>query len=155
MTAGDERGSATLLIIGFAVVLLLAIAWSSTPARRSCSARASTPSPTAPRCTAPTSAPQGGEVYTGGLGDAPLELTQAQARAAVRAYLASVGAYRDLPRPDLDVAVDGDRSRRHLTAPLDLPLTVPGGPHTTLVSAKAVRSSILTERLMALSAADQ
>ena len=67
--------------------------------------------------------------------DGDLELTAAQARAAVRAYLADVGAYRKYPGLTAQVAVTVTTVEVRLTAPVDLPLTIPGSPERPTVGA--------------------
>jgi hypothetical protein len=79
----------------------------------------------------------GDDVYTGGLGDERLAITQAEARAAVDAYLARAGAHAKYP--GLKAIVDTDPAtqtvRVRLSAPLHLPLTVPGGPTDAVIGA--------------------
>jgi hypothetical protein len=79
----------------------------------------------------------GGDVYQGGFGDGRLAVTEGEARAAVQAYLQRAGAHTRYP--GLTAHVDADPAtqsiRVRLTAPLHLPLKVPGGPESALVSA--------------------
>ncbi|GEP34773.1 hypothetical protein NSZ01_25410 [Nocardioides szechwanensis] len=77
----------------------------------------------------------GRDVYQGGVPDERLELTEAQARIAVRDYLRDVGAYRKYPGLSYDVRVDDTRITVELRAPVDLPLTVPGSPEHPVVGA--------------------
>lgn len=53
------------------------------------------------------------------------------------AYLSSTGAYDKFPGLRVEVGVDAasDKVLVHVSAPLDLPLTIPGAPETTTVSA--------------------
>lgn len=69
---------------------------------------------------------QGAEAYRGGLGEADLELSVEEARAAVRDYLSASGAHRDHPGLTASVRVRGDEVVVVLSAPVDLPLTMPG-----------------------------
>jgi hypothetical protein len=71
------------------------------------------------------------------LADDRLELTAAQARQAVGAYLRSTGAYSRYPGLAYRVRVDpSTRSVEvSLRAPLDLPLTVPGSPEVAMIGA--------------------
>ena len=64
-----------------------------------------------------------------------LAQTRAQAQAGVQDYLTSVGAYRDYPGLRFVVSVAATGSWCGVSAPVDLPLTVPGGPDGALVSA--------------------
>jgi Putative Flp pilus-assembly TadE/G-like len=79
----------------------------------------------------------GDEVYQGGLGGGRLMVTEADARTAVHDYLQRAGALAKYP--GLKVSVDADpfsqTVRVHLTAPLHLPLKVPGGPESALIGA--------------------
>jgi hypothetical protein len=79
----------------------------------------------------------GNDVYDGGIRDGRLAVTQAEARAAVHDYLQRAGAYAKYP--GLKVHVDADPAapsvRVRLTAPLHLPLKVPGGQETALIGA--------------------
>jgi len=80
---------------------------------------------------------QGLEVYGGGLGHR-LRLTRAEATAAVGDYLTRTGARRRYPGLSFDVTVADHRVQVHLTAPLDLPLRVPGSPAHPSVGATGV-----------------
>jgi hypothetical protein len=79
----------------------------------------------------------GREVYEGGVPDERLELTAARARAAVGDYLRATGAFARYPGLSYDVRVEpATRSVRvELSAPLDLPLTVPGSPQRAEIGA--------------------
>jgi hypothetical protein len=93
----------------------------------------------------------GDGVYTGGLGDDRLAITEAEARAAVHDYLQRAGAYAKYP--GLTVRVNADPAtltiRVHLTAPLHLPLTVPGGPETATIGSTGSAIVALDPRLPA------
>jgi hypothetical protein len=79
----------------------------------------------------------GDDVYTGGLGDERLAITEAEARAAVVDYLARAGAQAKYPGLKAFVSADPATQtvRVRLTAPLHLPLTVPGGPTDAVIGA--------------------
>ena len=79
----------------------------------------------------------GDDVYTGGLGDERLAITEAEARAAVAAYLQRAGAHARYPGLEATVRADAGSQtiRVRLTAPLRLPLTIPGGPESALIGA--------------------
>ena len=53
----------------------------------------------------------------------------------MRAYLSDVGAYGDHPGLTFAVEVTGNRVVVTVAAPVDFPLTVPGGPATARISA--------------------
>lgn len=131
----DDRGSASPLIIGFAVLLLLTVAVVIDASSAFLHRQGLDTLADGAALSGADAGAEGGEVYTGGLGEQPLELTRARARAGVRAYLSSVGAYRTYPGLAYDVSVRDDRVVVRLSAPLDLPLTVPGAPDSTRVSA--------------------
>ena len=137
----DEHGQTTLLVIGFATVVAMAIAVvvdaSAAYLQRS-----------GLNTLADGAALQGAdlgvageELYSGdglgdGLGGGDLAVTRAQADAAVRDYLRSVGAYDEFPGLSAQVSVrGGDEVVVRLSAPLDLPLTFPGSPDAGRVSA--------------------
>jgi hypothetical protein len=86
-------------------------------------------------------AAEGRDVYRGGLGDTDLRLSPHVARAAVRDYLRGSGAYAAHPGLSFDVAVDGTSIRVTVAAPVDLPLTVPGGPERPVV--RSVGSAVV------------
>ena len=79
----------------------------------------------------------GREVYTGGVPDGRLDVTADAVRGAVRDYLVASGAYDAYPGLTFEVAVDRDSSsvEVRVTAPLDLPLTVPGSPGVASIGA--------------------
>ncbi len=89
------------------------------------------------RWPAPTSGAAGDEVYTGGLGDDRLAITEAEARAAVHDYLVRAGAHTKYPglRPSCRPTPTTQTVRVRLTAPLHLPLHVPGGQDSALIGA--------------------
>jgi len=78
----------------------------------------------------------GADVYTDGLPDERLRVTEAAVRAAVADYLHQVGAHGRYPGLTFDVGVGRDqRVTVELSAPLDLPLTFPGSPSSPRVGA--------------------
>lgn len=132
----DESGQTTLLVIGFAMVIAMAIAVvvdaSAAYLQRS---GLDTVADGAALYGADLGA-TGEDVYTGGVPEQQLALTTAAARRAVEEYLRSVGAYRSYPGLAVQVAVaGGDTVEVRLSAPLDLPLTFPGSPDGSAVSA--------------------
>ena len=70
-----------------------------------------------------------------GVTEDTLALTPSRARQAVGAYLSASGAYASYPGLSFTVRVRGDRVEVHLTAPLDLPLSVPGSPERASIGA--------------------
>ena len=136
MSRRDERGNVTLLVIGFATVLAMAVAVvvdaSAAYLHRS---GLDTLADGAALHGADLGA-TGEDVYTGGVPEQQLAVTQRDAQRAVADYLASVGAYRSYPGLVAQVSVaDGTTIQVRLSAPLDLPLTFPGSPSGSTVSA--------------------
>lgn len=140
----DEVGQTTLLVIGFATVIAMAIALvvdaSAAYLQRS---GLDTVADGAALYGADLGA-TGEEVYTGGVPEGRLALTASDARRAVEEYLRSVGAHRSYPGLSVQVAVlGGDTVEVRLSAPLDLPLTFPGSPEAAIVSATGSAVSTL------------
>ncbi|MDH2413960.1 pilus assembly protein TadG-related protein [Nocardioides sp. CER19] len=137
-----ERGSTIPLIVGFAGLLLVAIAVvvDATAAylqRQSLDTLADGAALRGADLGA-----QGLEVYAGGLGSGRLEITEQAARLAVAGYLTDTGAYRRFPGLSFDVSVGTERVVVRLHAPADLPLHVPGSPDRPLVGASG--SAVVT-----------
>ena len=134
----SERGSSLPLIVGFLIMLLVLVAVvvdaSAAYLRRQ---SLDTLADGAALRGADLGA-EGGEVYAGGVAGQQLRLTSATVRSAVHAYLRSTGAYARYPGLSVD-SVRVDAGRRtvevHLSAPLDLPLSVPGSPTSPRVGA--------------------
>lgn len=132
-----DRGQVSLMIIGFAFVLLVAIAVvvdaTAAYVQRS---GLSTLADGAALHGADVGA-TGRDVYEGGVPDERLSLSADVARAGVGAYLRAVGAHRRYPGLRHSVRIDlaTQRVTVRLTAPLDLPLTVPGSPSVATVGA--------------------
>jgi hypothetical protein len=133
----DERGQTSVLIVGFAVVvlMLIAVVVDATAAyiqRQGLSTLADGAALRGADVGA-----TGEEVYAGGVGDDRLDLARARARSAVRGYLRDVGAHARYPGLSYTVTIDrgSERVVVRLRAPLDLPLTFPGSPETASVSA--------------------
>ncbi|MFC7362579.1 Tad domain-containing protein [Nocardioides astragali] len=133
----DEQGQVTLLIVGFASILLMAIV-TLIDASAAYLQRQGLDN------LADGAALYGADlgsagVYEQGL-DAP-RLTQQEAavEAAVRAYLTKAGAEGKYPGIEVGVRVDPvNRSVTvRLEAPLHLPLTIPGSPSNPKVTASS------------------
>ncbi|GAB3992755.1 pilus assembly protein TadG-related protein [Nocardioides marmoraquaticus] len=120
----DETGSITPLVIGFVLVVavLVAVVVDASAAylrRQSLNATADA------AALAATDGLQGEQVYTQGLGRTA-EIDPRAARSYVAAYLAGSGAARRYPGLDWDVRTTDDTVVVRLSAPLRLPLRVPG-----------------------------
>ncbi|KAA1424301.1 pilus assembly protein TadG-related protein [Nocardioides antri] len=131
----DDRGQTSVLIIGFAAVVLLLVvvvvdAGAAYLERQGLDSLAD-----GAALYAADAAAEGRDVYRGGLDDGDLHLSADVARAAVGDYLRSAGAYDAHPGLRYSVAVRGDRVVVEIAAPVDLPLTLPGGPQRPTVRA--------------------
>ncbi|MGB0100877.1 MAG: pilus assembly protein TadG-related protein [Nocardioides sp.] len=133
----DEEGQATVMIIGFAFVLAMAVAMvvdaSAAYLQRQ---ELDTVADGAALRGADLGA-TGREVYTGGVPEGRLDLSAERVRSAVHDHLAASGAYVSYPGLSFRVDVDHAASTVtvHVTAPLDLPLTVPGSPGVATIAA--------------------
>jgi hypothetical protein len=135
VTRREEQGQASLIIIGFAVVILFLVvvvvdASAAYLKRQSLDTVAD-----GAALYAADLAAEGTEVYAGGLGTGDLRLTRGAADRAVRAYLAETGARHKHPGLTYAVQVSDTRVVVRLTAPVDLPLHLPGGPERPQVNA--------------------
>ena len=142
-----ERGSVTPLIVGFAVVLALGIAL-VTDATAAYLQRSglSTLADGAALSGADAGA-TGRSTYTQGVPTDDLPVDAAAARAGVEAYLRRVRAAQEYPGLRWTVRVDPATSSVHvqLSAPLDLPLEIPGAVTETTVTAQGEASSLVGE----------
>lgn len=131
----DERGQVSVLIIGFAAILLLAIAVVIDASAAYLQRQGLDTLADGAALRGADLGATGEDVYRGGVPDGELELTAARARDAVHAYLSDVGAYRKYPGLSAHVVVTATTVEVRLTAPVDLPLTIPGSPEHPVVGA--------------------
>lgn len=141
MRRRDETGQTTVLIVGLATVLLMMVAVvvdaSAAFLRRQ---DLDTVADGAALAGADAGSRNLHALYAGGLdGDVRLDQATAVARAAVAAHLRATGAHAAYPGLTYTVTFDAsdDSVTVRLSAPLDLPLTLPGSPETTRVGAVA------------------
>ena len=143
----DQRGSVTPLIVGFATILALGIAL-VTDATAAYLQRSglSTLADGAALSGADAGA-TGRSTYTEGVPVDDLPVDAAAARAGVEAYLRQVRAHEEYPGLRVAVRVDAATSSVHvrLTAPLDLPLAIPGAAEDATVAAEGEASSLVGE----------
>ncbi len=143
----DEQGQVTLLIIGFAFVLLVGIAVvvDATAAYLQRSGLSSLADGAA--LHGADLGATGRDVYEGGVPEDRLALSADVARAGVGEYLRAVGAHRRYPGLSYSVAIDPAASRVtvRLTAPLDLPLSFPGSPARASVGATGSAVSLVDQ----------
>jgi hypothetical protein len=137
----DQRGTATLLIVGFAMVLLMMTAVVVDASAAYLQRQGLDTLADGAALTAADAGASGSEAYAAGL-DADLHLDPGLARAAVFDYLRRVGAFARYPGLTAQVAVDA--TRQHVTvavhAPLHLPLHVPGSPTSASIGATSAAS---------------
>lgn len=132
----DDSGQVTLLVIGFALVIAMVIAVVVDASAAYLHRSGLDTLADGAALSGADGGATGEDVYTGGVPSQELAVTRAQADAAVRAYLRSVGAYAEFPGLTAEVTVTGgDTVRVRLSAPLELPLTFPGSPAGSTVSA--------------------
>ena len=133
----DQSGQATIMIVGFAVVLALAIAMVVDATAAYLQRQGLDTVADGAALRGADLGATGHEVYTGGVPSGRLDVTADAVRASVRDYLASSGAYAKYPGLSYTVSVDPGASSItvHLRAPLDLPLTMPGSPEVATVGA--------------------
>lgn len=139
MRRRDELGQATVFIIGLAVVLLMAIAVvvdaSAAFLQRQ---ELDTVADGAALAGADAGSRNLEALYGEGVAAAGrLDQAEAVARAAVVDHLRRTGAHAEFPGLTVSVRFDpaDDAVVVTVRAPLDLPLTLPGSPDTTVVGA--------------------
>lgn len=137
MPRRDEDGQATLLIVGFAFVLALAVALAVDASAAYLQRQGLDTVADGAALRGADLGATGREVYTGGVPEHRLELTAVAVRRAVHQHLAATGAYAAYPGLAFSVDVDDATSTVtvHVEAPLDLPLTVPGSPGVATIGA--------------------
>jgi Flp pilus assembly protein TadG len=133
----DEQGQATVMIVGFALVLAMAVAVVVDASAAYLQRQGLDTVADGAALRGADLGATGREVYTGGVPADRLALTAGAVRAAVHDYLVGSGAYARYPGLTFAVAVDpgSDSVTVRVRAPLDLPLTVPGSPGTASVGA--------------------
>jgi hypothetical protein len=129
----DQRGQVSLLVIGMVVTLLMAIAVVV-------DASAAFLQRQGLDTMADGAALHGSDfgataTYGTGIPDGYLTQQPAGVESVVRQYLADIGAHRAYPGLQVDVRATDERVTVTLSAPLDLPLTVPGSPDRAVVGA--------------------
>ena len=135
MPRRDDSGQVSVLIVGFAAVLLLAIAVVIDASAAYLQRQGLDTLADGAALRGADLGATGEDVYRGGVTDDDLELTAAKAQAAVRDYLADVGAHQKYPGLTAHVTVTTTTVEVRLTAPVDLPLSIPGSPDHPTVGA--------------------
>jgi len=137
MRRRDEEGATTVLIVGFALVLAMAVAMVVDVSAAYLQRQGLNTVADGAALRAADLGATGEEVYGGGVPQGRLDLSAEQVRGSVRDYLTAAGAYASYPGLSFSVDVDPTSSTVtvHVTAPLDLPLTVPGSPGVAQIGA--------------------
>ena len=132
----DEAGQTTLLIVGFAVVLAMLVAVVTDASAAYLQRQGLDTLADGAALTAADAGASGADAYQGGI-DGQLVLTESDARAAVYAYLQDAGAFARYPglRPRVQLDPTSRRVVVELSAPIRLPLHVPGTPDHAVVGA--------------------
>jgi hypothetical protein len=129
----DERGQVTVMIVGFAFILMVLIAV-VTDASAAYLQHSGLDTVADGAALTGADALDTNAVYHGGIGDAP-PLDPVAARAAIEKYLVDTGAYARYPGLRPEVQVNGNQVTVVVHAPLDLPLNVPGVQNTATIGA--------------------
>lgn len=133
----DEQGQSTVMIVGFCVVLLMAIAMVIDATAAYVQRQALSTLADGAALSAADRGVEEAAIYRGDAGPRDLVLSPELAGRAARAYLSESGAYRRFPGLSVRVRVSEDR--RNVTvdvsAPVELPLTFPGTPDTATIGA--------------------
>lgn len=133
--SSSEAGQVTVMIIGLAFILLITIAV-VVDASAAYLQRSGLSTVADGAALAGTEALDVQAGYEHGLDD--LRLSESLVREAVASYLRATGAESRFPGLSWQVVVRGEEVRVEVTAPLDLPLRVPGSPSTALIGAQGV-----------------
>lgn len=137
MPRPDEHGQATVLIVGLATVLAMTIALVVDATAAYLQRQGLNTLADGAALHGADLGATGRDVYEGGVPADRLELTAAQARQAVGGYLRDTGAFARYPGLSYRVRLDPATQRIEvsLSAPLDLPLTIPGSPERASIGA--------------------
>lgn len=130
-----QAGQATVMITGFVVLLVMMVAV-VVDASAAYLRRQSLGSLADGAALAAADAIEGEQVYTRGLGQRAT-VDPGQARSFVASYLSSTGAHGVYPGLVAVVGTSGDRVVVRLSAPLDLPLPLPGVANSTSIQAES------------------
>lgn len=136
MSGASQRGSSAPLVIAFVAVVLLLVAVVVDASAAYLTRQRLDELADGAALQGADGGAQGADVYAGGLGTGTLAISRGEAERAVRAYLRDAGALRAHPGLRAVVRVDGDRVVVELSAPVDLPLRVPGAAERPRVRAR-------------------
>ena len=138
-----ERGTASLLIIGFAIVAIMMVGV-VVDASAAYLRRSGLDSLADGAALAAADGVQGRQVYEGGLGERA-QIDPVVARGYVEEYLRDIDAARRFPGLSYDVDAGVDRVVVHVAAPLDLPITPPGWDRRAVVSGTAASFVVVSD----------
>lgn len=141
-SARDERGQTSLMIIGFATILLLAVAVVVDASAAYLQRQGLATLADGAALHGADGGAHGLETYTTGLADDRLAQAASGARTAVADYLRATDAHRRYPGLTYQVRAEGERIVVQVRAPLDLPLSVPGSPGSAMIGAQG--SAVVT-----------
>ena len=132
----DERGTVTLMIVGFAIVLLMMTAVVTDASAAYLQRQGLDTIADGAALTGADAGASGDEAYGEGLGS-DLHLDADLARSAVLDYLHRTGAYARYPGLTARVSVDPATQRVlvEVHAPVRLPFHVPGSPAHAIIGA--------------------
>lgn len=137
MSARDERGQATMLIIGLLGVLLTATAMVVDASAAYLQRQSLDTLADGAALAAADAGALGEEVYTDGVGEQTLAQVAEAAHHGAADFFRRSGAHARFP--GLSFAVEVDETSGQVTvrvqAPLDLPLAVPGSPDRPMIGA--------------------
>lgn len=138
-----ERGTASIMIVGFAVVAIMMVGV-VVDASAAYLRRSGLDSLADGAALAAADGVQGRQVYEGGLGERA-EIDAEAARAYVAGYLRDTGAARRYPGLAYSVETGTDRVVVHVSAPLDLPITPPGWERRPTISGTAASFVVVSD----------
>lgn len=131
----DDRGQITVLLIGFAMVLLLAVVVVVDASAAFISRQGLDTLADGAALSGADQGATGREVYAEGVPQRDLELSAGRAKEGAVVYLRRVGAYDRYPGLQVRVRVDGTKVDVRLEARVEVPLTMPGVTTRPLVGA--------------------
>ena len=139
----QQRGSVSLLIVGFAIVAIMMVAV-AVDASAAYLRRTGLDSVADGAALAAADGIRGEQIYAGRLGDRA-DIDPVVARRYVADYLRDVAATRRYPGLRYDVETDPQRVVVHIATPVRLPISPPGWERRSAVSATAA-SFVLVSR---------
>lgn len=147
MRTRDQAGQVSLLIIGMAVVLAMAVAVVVDASAAYLQRQGLDTIADGAALRGADLAATGEETYRQGVPVGRLDVTAAAARSAVRTYLGEIDAQRRYPGLAWTVVVDRATATVtvRLRAPLDLPLSIPGAPDSASIGASG-SAAVVSDR---------